>query len=208
MPSIKSLTEIRRDINDATRSMNLGLPGSEPDKAKELLREALELLREDRIEEALPIIKKAKLYALPDRKYILSTALSLRRDGERLLKGNKFEEAISKFNEALQKYRQALEITQLEGLGEDSISRIKNTIDTTDNLLKIANFRRIFEKIKQAKNQNELWAALKELETTPVPMEDDRVDAIVFAHRKLVIMEMNSIIDLISQAAEMYKKGD
>ncbi|WP_232473526.1 serine/threonine protein kinase [Thermococcus profundus] len=157
---------------------------------------------------ALEKVKNALLAAVPETDFILSNALRLRHDGEKLLKAKKFNEAISKFGEALEKYRQAISVLEIMQSDDETMKKVRNTIDTTENLKKIANFRRIYQKIKDAQTEKELWDAIRELEHAEVPMEDDRFDAMVTAHRKIIYMQLQTIADMMTNAAEMYKKED
>ncbi|AEK71922.1 Serine/threonine protein kinase [Thermococcus sp. 4557] len=209
MGRIADLREIESYLPKISNYMTLGLPGSNIEQAKDYLQNALNALNADDTGTALEMVKKALIAALPDRDFLLSNALRLRHDGEKLLKARNFEEAISKFAESLEKYHQALTVLEVEdGTQEELIQKLRNTIETTENLRKIANFRRIYQKIKDAQTEQELWDAIRELETVEVPMEDDRFDALIVAHRKIIMLQLQAVADMMIEAAEMYRKED
>ena len=209
MGRISDLKQIESYLPKISTYMTMALPGSNTEEAKALLQSALTSLNVDDTQTALEFVRKALLAALPDRDFLLSNALRLRHDGEKLLKSKKFEEAISKFTEALEKYNQAVAVIEAEdGDQKELLLKLRNTIETTENLRKIANFRRIYKKIKEAQTEKELWDAIQELETVEVPMEDDRFDALITAHRKIVRLQLQAVVEMMIEAAEMYRKED
>lgn len=208
MGRISDLKKIESYLSKISDYITLGLPGSDINSTRRYLQDALDNLMLDDTKATLEMIRKALMSAFPDRDFLLSNALKLRRDGEKLLKTKNFNEAISKFGQALDKYQQALMILEVENDKKDLVHKLRNTIETTKNLKAIANFRRIYKKIKDAKTERELWDAIKELETAEVPMEDDRFDALMTAHRKIIRLQLQTVADIMSDSAKKYKNDD
>ncbi len=206
MASLGHLKEVERYLPRIARYMRLELPGSDPETSKRYLEDIKAALQHDDTERALKLAREAFYHVAPDPEFILSNALKLRHDGEKLLRSKKFKEAMGKFEEAISRYSEAIEIISIrEGDGE-RVRKLQNTLETTRNLLNIANFRRIFQRIKDAKTEKELWDALKELERAEVPMEDDRFDAILTAHKKIIRLQLQGVVDLMTDAASKFRE--
>ena len=209
MGSIKHLEEINALLPKISHYIALNPPGSKPEEAKRHLQAAMGFLQKDDTEKALEYVKKALVAALPDRYFLLNSALKLRKDGEKLLRAHNFEEAIFKFDESIEKYKQALVVLQtINEEDKNTATKVLNALSTAENLKKIANFRRIYKGIKDAKTEAELWNAIRELEQIEVPMEDDRVDALITAHRKVILMQLQAIADMMAEAREMYSREE
>jgi len=204
---ISDLEEIRERLGMISHYIRLELPGSDPAKARDYLSQVVRALNENRTSEARGLIKHAFTAAIPDVEFILSNALKLRHDGEKLLRNKNFKEAISKFEDSLDRYRQALTAVEIMG-DEEKANKLRNAMETTDNFRKIANFRMIYKRIKEAKDEKELYAALEELQHIEVPMEDDRFDAIVTGQRKLIAMQLQTVAGMIREAHSLYQKED
>ncbi|ACS33483.1 serine/threonine protein kinase [Thermococcus gammatolerans] len=207
MASLGQLKEVEKYLPRIARYMRLDLPGSDPETSKRYLEDIKAALQLDDTERALKLAKEAFYHVAPDPEFILSNALKLRHDGEKLLRSKKFKDAIAKFDEAINRYSEAIEIVYIrEEEDGERARKLRNTLETTRNLRNIANFRMIFKKIKDAKTEKELWDALKELEKAEVPMEDDRFDAILTAHKKIIRLQLQGVVDLMTDAASKFKE--
>ncbi len=206
-PSISDLEKIKKNLGIVSQYLPLELPGSNPQKAREYLSRTIQMLEVDKTARAHELVKNAVLEATPDFEFVLSNALKLRHDGEKLLRNGNYKEAVSKFEEAMNKYRQVLTVIEFTE-DEEKKKKITNALETADNLRKLANFRRVYHRIKNAKSEKELYAALEELQRIEVPMDDDRFDALVLAQRKLIALQLQTVAEMAQEAWNLYKNDE
>lgn len=108
----EKIRKVNDEVEKAVNLIRAKHKGANLEEARKYLSEAGEVLKEDKLEEALEQARKAQLSARPTTDYLLSKAKELAADAEKNYRSKSYENAIDQWKKSLEEYHRGGELAQ------------------------------------------------------------------------------------------------